>query len=306
MLVVKRYEAKQEVICPGCGAPVREVNYEYHLDGAVSSIYSCGVCDLMFLSPVVLVDLDDRQMDVVDDAELFNNALLKKLHESLIIGKEIRKVRKKLGDGPLTLLDIGCGTGWTTSIWKNAGFEVTGVEPSQQRGDYARGKYGIRVISGYVENVPLGEKFDVVVIRHVLEHFESPLPVLTSIRSLLKKDGLLVVVVPNLRCIGRYLFNTNWTWVLPWHCNFFTPRSLRQIASRSGFTVLVSYQTPSPLWYPESLLRALSQSNLISKTYRRLSMLFFLPFAPLIALGYLTGFSENLTIIAQKNQSAID
>lgn len=303
MLIAKRYKAIEGVICPGCGALAHTVKYEYVVGDARSSIYSCGGCDLMFLSPLVLADLDNRQMDAVDDAELFNNALLKNLHESFIIKKEIRKVRRKLGDGSLSLLDIGCGTGWTTSIWKKGGFDVTGVEPSQQRGDYARKKYGIRIISGYVEDVPLGEKFDVIVIRHVLEHFESPYPVLRSIRNLLNKNGLLVVIVPNLNCIGRYLFNTNWTWVLPWHCNFFNPRSLRHILSRSGFKVLNCYQTPSPLWYPESFLRAFSQFNLISKAYHKLSIVFFVPFAPLIALGYIAGFSENLTIIAKNDSS---
>lgn len=306
MLVAKKYKAGEEVICPGCGAPVGEVNYEYHVGDTRSKIYSCGACDLMFLSPVVLADLDDRQMDDVDDAELFNNVLLKNLHESFVVKREIKEVRKRLGLDRLSLLDIGCGTGWTTSIWKNEGFDVTGVEPSQQRGDYAKEKYGIRVISGYVENVPIDEKFDVIVIRHVLEHFESPYPVLMSIRNLLKKDGLLVVIVPNIRCIGRYLFNTNWAWVLPWHCNFFSPRSLCRIASRSGFMVVKSYQTPSPLWYPESFLRVFSQFNLISKAYHRLSMLFFIPFAPLIVLGYITGFSENLTIIAKNDSSSAD
>jgi SAM-dependent methyltransferase len=280
------------------------VNYKYSAGNNPSRIYSCNTCTLMFLSPVVLAELDDRRMDAVDDAELFNNPLLKRLYESFIVKKEIRKVRKKLGNGPLSLLDIGCGTGWTTSIWKKEGFDVTGVEPSQQRGEYAKEKYGIRIISGYVENVPVGEKFDVIVIRHVLEHFESPFPVLQNIRNLLKKNGLLVVIVPNLRCIGRYLFNTNWTWVLPWHCNFFNPRSLRNIISLSGFTVLNSYQTPSPLWYPESFLRAFSRFNLITKAYNKLSILFFVPFVPVIAMGYFTGFSENLTIMAENDASS--
>ena len=62
-----------------------------------------------------------------------------------------------------------------------------------------------------------------------------------KIRSFLKPDGLVLMVVPNIDCLGRRLFETNWAWILPWHCNFFNPSSAQRLLAGQGFDVLNSY-----------------------------------------------------------------
>ena len=239
-------------------------------------------------------------MDSVDDAELFGNSFLKKLYETAILKKEIYYTRKILGKGRLSLLDIGCGTGWTTHFWKNSGFATTGLEPSEIRGNVARERYGLKIISDYIENLNLDETFDVIILRQVIEHLESPGNMLERAKSFLRKGGIVVVVVPNINCIGRYVFGTKWTWVIPFHCNFFSPDTLRKLACKAGFDVLKTYQTPSPLWYPESFLRLFPDGNHLTKRiYHRLSSLSLIPFAPLVMLGYLLRLSDNITLIGR-------
>jgi protoporphyrinogen oxidase/SAM-dependent methyltransferase len=177
----------------------------------------------MFASPIPLPEADERQMASVDDAELFNNSLLKGLHEKLIIEREIRHAHQLLGTERFTVLDVGCGTGWTSSVWARHGAEVTGLEPSASRARIARERHGFTVIESFVEGLATDLLFDVVIIRHVLEHLEHPLQVITSLRAHLKENGLLLVIVPNIYCIGTLLFREHWTWVLPYHCHFFTP-----------------------------------------------------------------------------------
>lgn len=286
--------------CPSCDAEVRTVRYRYMQDDKESWIYRCAHCSLMFARPIFIHDISHRQMDSVDDAELFNNSFLKKLHEHLIIKREIRHVRKIFSRKEFSLLDIGCGTGWTSSVWKKEGAQVTGLEPSAVRGKIAEERYGLRIISSYIEELVNTEHFDVIVMRHVLEHLENPLSVLSKVKHHLHKKGLLVIVVPNIDCIGRFIFGTRWAWVLPWHCNFFNPGALSFLLERAGFETIKSYQTPSPLWYPESFLRTLPfGKSFVEKFYNRLSALSFVPFAPFIAIGFLLGLSDNLTIIAR-------
>ncbi|MFA4828036.1 MAG: class I SAM-dependent methyltransferase [Thermodesulfovibrionales bacterium] len=239
-------------------------------------------------------------MDSVDDAELFNNPFLKKLHEHLIIKREIRHVRKIFSMKEFSLLDIGCGTGWTSSVWEKEGAEVVGLEPSGARGKIAKERYGLRIIQAYLEDLEDSEKFDVIVIRHVLEHFAEPFEILKKVKTLLRENGLILLVVPNINCIGRYIFNDKWSWILPWHCNFFSPRSLSGLLDRAGFVVLKLYQTPSPLWYPESFLRLFPKTGqLNSRIYSKLSSLIFLPFMPVVIAGYVMGLSDNITLIAK-------
>lgn len=301
MLTSHRSISNSPATCPACAAGTEQVHYHYRVDGRTSEIFHCGNCSMMFAQPVLLPELDERLMDCVDDAELFNNAFLKRLHRDLIVKKEISHVKRLLGKGTFSLLDIGCGTGWTTSIWAEEGADATGLEPAPKRAAVARERYGLRVIQSFVEELDSREQFDVIVMRHVLEHFAEPFQVLEKVARHLKPGGLLVVIVPNINCIGRYLFDTRWTWVLPWHCNFFTPKSLPRMLERAGLSVAMKYQTPSPLWYPESLLRLLpSGARLIREAYARLSALMFLPFAPLILTGHLLGMSDNITVMARK------
>lgn len=301
LLRKESFENTNELInCPLCSRRVRNALYVYTHDDRKSRIYRCDFCQFMFLHPLLLDNFSSRHMDSLDDAELFNNKLLKFLHKKLIIDKEIRMVKTKLRKDHFSMFDIGCGTGWTSSIWKEAGAEVTGLEPSLKRAAIAEERYGLKIINSYIEQLNSDVKYDVIVMRHVVEHIDDPLTILKSLRSHLKENGLIVVVVPNIDCIGRFIFGSRWTWVLPLHCDFFSPRSTRYLAEQAGFDVVSLYQTPSPLWYPQSFMRLIPRSENLSKLlYTTLNILSFLPFAPFVLLGYLTGFSDNITVVAR-------
>jgi SAM-dependent methyltransferase len=289
----------ESFICPSCKKMTKFAWYRYQHVSGDSFIYRCPACSLEFMRPLPLSEIKQRQMDSVDDAEMFNSQLLRTLHERLIIWPEIRKVRSMLGRNDFSMLDIGCGTGWISRIWAGSGVRVTGLEPSQTRAAIARER-GLRVLSCYVEEMSSDEKFDLIVIRHVIEHLGEPAAILSNLVPRLSPGGVLLIVVPNIDCIGRKIFDTNWTWVLPWHCNFFNPLSLRTLLENCGYDTVKMYQTPSPLWYPESFSRKFPHMGAFLST-TPLSMLLFMP---VIGWGYLTGFSDNLTVLARAKQSA--
>lgn len=284
--------------CPACGEMVADVVYGYGQAETRSDFYKCQQCTFLFARPVFIPELENRQMDGVEDAELFNSRILKWIYVNYFIRKEIRALRRVKGEGRLRLLDIGCGTGWTTRVYADQGFEVTGLEPSRVRAEYARENYGIEVVCDYIENAEFDQKFDVVVLRHIIEHFADPGAVLRKIRGFLKKDGVVLVVVPNIDCLGRRLFETEWAWVLPWHCNFFTPQSTRSLLKLEGFQVSDFYQTPSPLYYPGALTRTFS-NPLMKWLMGRSRVLSMTLCAPLAIAGKWTGMGDNLNVVAR-------
>jgi len=287
-------------ICPGCGHTTDSVFYRLLHNNGESFIYRCQSCTLEFLRPLVLLDVEERKMESVDGAvELFESNLLRTLHKRLIINPEIAKARQLLGKKDFRMLDIGCGTGLISQIWAESGAIVTGLEPSPKRAAIARQR-GLDVLSCYAEELKPDQKFDLIVIRHVVEHFEHPQKILRELIPQLTNNGLLLIVVPNIYCIGRKIFGTNWTWVLPWHCSFFNPKALRMLLISCGYNVSKLYQTPSPLWYPQSFTRRFPRIGRALST-TPLSMLFF---APLIALGYLTGRSDNITVFARPQKKS--
>jgi 2-polyprenyl-3-methyl-5-hydroxy-6-metoxy-1,4-benzoquinol methylase len=275
----------QPLSCPACGNPAADIAYVCEDAGKRSDFFRCRECTFLFARPVLIPELESRQMDGIANAELFNSRILKAVYARYFIKKEIKALRRAKGPGRLRLLDVGCGTGWTTRVYADHGFEVVGLEPSRVRAAYAREHQGIEVVCDYIENA----EFDVVVLRHIIEHFADPGTVLRKIRGFLKKDGLLLVVVPNINCFGRYMFETRWAWVLPWHCNFFTPGSLRRFLAEEGFETLEAYQTASPL-FPNRLVRWFFGSN------RVLAMVLC---APLALIGKWLGMGDNLNAVAR-------
>jgi len=283
--------------CPICSAMCVIAPYEYHREDVVTAIYGCSSCDFLFGRPVFISEQDQRQMDSIADAELYESNLLKTLHRYLNLNREVRKVRKILGPGQHRLLDIGCGTGWTTQFWNEKGFDVTGLEPSRSRREIAEGKYGFPVIASYLEDARVEGKYDVVVLRHIIEHFADPKGLVNKAASFVAPGGVMLIIVPNIRCLGRTLFDTNWTWVLPWHCNFFSPCALRCLVEQVGFKVLSSWQTPSPMYYHESFIRRFSYPS-VKKFFSLFGPVGMLFFSPLALAGLVIGKGENVSVIA--------
>ena len=293
-----QHDVEAPVTCPACGSLVHTVQYAYRRDGRESHFYDCAACTFLFARPVLLGELTSRQMDGIDNAEMFNSRLMKQLYVHLFIKREIAKIKKHLPKPQPTLLDIGCGAGWTTRIYADHGFQVTGLEPSAARARHARETYGLTIIEDYLENLEVAARYDVIVFRHVIEHFADPVALIREARRLLAPGGVMLFVVPNINCLGRYLFDTAWAWILPWHCNFFTPKSLRTLLEGEGFECLAYYQTPSPLYFPGAFARKFN-NPLTRWLVTRHKVAAMLATSPLAVAGSMLGMGDNLNAVVR-------
>jgi len=284
---------RNNIQCNLCNGNKAKSIYTYSYNDGNSEILKCYDCGHLYLYPIPLIELDERKMETVSSAEFYGNKLLKTIHEKVVIKREIRNAKKFLKSNNPTLLDIGCGTGWTTEIWRNNGFNVTGLEPSSARSNIASGTYNINIVNQYLENFQTDTKFDVIIMRHLLEHIEDPSAMLKKIQSFLKPEGLLIIIIPNIDSIGRYIFGENWEWILPWHLHFYTPRTLTMLVEKMGYKKMKCYQMPSPLWYPKSLGR------LLKKEWRIPSFLNLVLFSPIILLGVILNLNDNITLISK-------
>lgn len=133
------------------------------------------------------------------------------------------KERDLLAPGFRNILDIGSGAGENlisfSKIFPDAKFSA--IEPSQDSQNLLKEK-GIEVLSDDVNSnwdTKLNERFDLLIMRHILEHFLDPLTVLKRIREVLSEDGVLYIAVPNnlnptqdlekvwFRVVHTYYFN---------------------------------------------------------------------------------------------------
>jgi SAM-dependent methyltransferase len=96
------------------------------------------------------------------------------------------------------VLDLGCGTGSLSLLAAEQGHRVTGVDRSPAMVNLARAKLAGRdavFLVGDATAPPVGEeRFDVVLVRHVLWALPDPGRALRHWRELLRPGGRLVLV----------------------------------------------------------------------------------------------------------------
>jgi SAM-dependent methyltransferase len=132
------------------------------------------------------------------------------------------------GNGPGTLLDVGCGRGDLAASWLAAGWTVLGVEPSEQAARVAS-RRGARIVGTTLSDTPLEPgSLDAVVFRHSLEHVVDPRLELRRAAAALRPGGRLAVIVPNWGSWQRRAFGDRWFPLeLPRHRTHFTVAGLR-------------------------------------------------------------------------------
>lgn len=147
---------------------------------------------------------------------------------------------------PGRLLDIGCATGTFLYSMRRVGWEAFGVETSKNACLYAREARKLDVIHGDLLQAKYdSEYFDVVNMSHVLEHFPNALDELKETHRILKKDGILVIKLPNLSKLEMSIFGRYWyAWDLPRHRLHFSVKTLRNLLEMANFRIaMVDYTT---------------------------------------------------------------
>lgn len=108
---------------------------------------------------------------------------------------------------PLKVLEIGAGSGDTLIKIKELGLAdyTVGVDIVEIKDSHQKSSLIDEFFIGNIEtesfNIP-NDYFDIVICGDVLEHLVDPWKVVEKIGKLLKKDGLLIVSLPNIREIS--------------------------------------------------------------------------------------------------------
>lgn len=158
--------------------------------------------------------------------------------------------------GPGSMLDIGCGNAALLHFAREAGWAVRGMELSETMAEAIEADQGIEVVvSNFLEYEPgAGETYDVVVLRHVLEHLPDAKLAMRKIGMLLRDGGIAFLELPNTGSFAyaakRILKNLglkNRKYAADWrpgHCNEYCRQSFEYLLGATGFE-LVEWRTYS-------------------------------------------------------------
>jgi 2-polyprenyl-3-methyl-5-hydroxy-6-metoxy-1,4-benzoquinol methylase len=102
-------------------------------------------------------------------------------------------------------LEIGCATGKVTSRLSRHCSRVVVVEPTDIYAAMVRDMAlpNVTVVQQLAEDFQTDERFDTIVLSHILEHVQSPDSLLRRCAGLLRPSGVILVVVPNAGSLHR-------------------------------------------------------------------------------------------------------
>lgn len=140
---------------------------------------------------------------------------------------------------PARILEAGCGDGQNLP-WLAKHGDVSAIEIADDLREIARQRSVAKVYAGHLpDGVPaelLGNPFDAIVMFDVLEHIEADLQALKTLKTLLNKNGRIVIAVPAY----QWLFGAH--DVANHHFRRYSKATLTRVLQSAGFTIeYISY-----------------------------------------------------------------
>jgi 2-polyprenyl-3-methyl-5-hydroxy-6-metoxy-1,4-benzoquinol methylase len=149
-----------------------------------------------------------------------------------------------------SILEMGPAEGVMTELLVRTGSSVTIVEGSRVFCDsIARRWPNVDVVHGLFEDFAPAQRFDNIVLGHVLEHVEDPAAIVARAAGWLSPHGRILAAVPNSRSLHRQAAvlmqvltsedALNETDIQHGHRRVFSPESFRQCFLRAGLAIEV-------------------------------------------------------------------
>lgn len=303
--------------CPLCEKEIAPAHI-YVLESTKSigekeySYLECENCGVLFVNPMPSEEvLNDIYSELWYEEQTEKNAVWSVLQTALSIW--VCKARSRYAahskKKPGKILDIGCGTGSFLREMARRGWDVYGNEINKTAFFEAQTRVGKeRVFSRSLEECGFpGNHFDAVTLWHVLEHLRSPQESLAEIYRVLKKDGILIAEIPNVRSLSLRMFKEKYSiisYYAPEHLYYWSNDAFRLLLARCGYSVR---ETTYPMASPTPLELSKSIRNFLAPKLGTLAAkIGFLVLMPLSVVNnfvgnYVFGSGEVVRFKAQKD-----
>jgi len=182
------------------------------------------------------------------------------------------------------LLDIGSGLGHLVRVALDMGYDAVGLDVSPDAVEFAGSALGVNLIqSSFPAYEFEAASFDVIIMKHVLEHFPEPSGAISEGVRILKPGGLLAVSAPDFGSLMRRVKGARWYGLQPsQHVWQLSMRSILELVRGAGLTPIVARR--SNLEYPRG-----------SRPFQKWLMLRFM-----LMIADLFGMGDNAIVLARK------
>lgn len=266
----------EEVGCPLCKS--HETEFLFHAkdrrfaNPEIFRLVKCNNCRLSYLNPRISKDYisifyppNEYYVTLVSEDEIYSRKA-GIFTKSWIAYTKLFGVSKTMDGMPKgKVLDIGCGTGEYLKLLKEHGWDICGIDVNPDAITQAK-KRRVKAFCGELHEAEFPSGFfDLIVMKHSLEHLYDPVRVLEEVYRILKKSGRIMIEVPNFASVESELFRTYWSGLdVPRHLLQFSPNTLKILLEKTGFNNIKIAHSPFPGYFISSLF-----DNIIGKSLQR-------------------------------------
>lgn len=228
--------------CPACGKRdvSRQLSVRDHFSRKAFRVRICLKCGCGYVSdPPLRADLPGYYDNASGAAMASRSNFVFEHLRRLQFERELRQVSAILSQGSF-IADLGAGDGTFLEFLAKKGYACLAVDQSRPASWPSSVEHVASSLHGADFSAEIllrqGRVPDLVVMRHSLEHILEPCELLSKLFS--AGVGAVWIEVPNIDALfSRLLGEYQYYWDPPRHLCFFSERSLREMARRSGYRV---------------------------------------------------------------------
>lgn len=215
------------ISCPFCSEHKISKFHEKLRYAHPEKIYKCNNCSFVFLYPR-LSSHEQTQYYATQYRDEYKDNTVEQRFISDLFEAQLR-LKRIIPCFPKekSLLEVGSGSGAFLSIAAKNFDKVIGVELDIPSCTFLKSK-GLTVYST-IEELK-NEKFDVIVMFHVLEHLLDPVTFLKDLSDFLNKNGCIIIEVPSVDDALVSFYNINAFkdfYFCSAHVSYFSSKTLR-------------------------------------------------------------------------------
>lgn len=225
--------------CPNCNSDnISKFNKIKNIWDNIDTVLFCNNCELYFLEKIP----EQSKINEYYKNEYYHYSkikyFIKNIFRKFRSASQFEYIKNNVEDlNNKKILEIGAGDGLLLSYFKNS--IVKGIEYSSVYKEAALKKYDISLTDENFFN--LNEKFDLIIMSHVIEHLPNLNMAVEKLKNLLNNNGYLFIEVPNFpkpKERDEEYINNLLTLSTP-HIYNFTEKSLKEIFKKHGLNIIL-------------------------------------------------------------------
>lgn len=224
---------QEEIKCCVCGNQHPD-QFQLKYQKEKFAVVTCNVCNLHFIPPYYRKRIEYTQyknQEVTNAVRAGNNWVKVQRHKL-----RFKFIKPFVKSGKL--FDLGAGWGHFMLAGKELGYDVYGVEISEQ--PYLYCVNDLKLPVDHIDFFEMDEekKFDLVTMWDVLEHIDKADVFLDKCARLTKPGGYLVLQVPQIDSYFAKRHKDNWKMMGLDHVNYFSKATITKILAAHGYEVV--------------------------------------------------------------------